>query len=283
MASQQELDNAIGAERVAQAALVSAQAAVAVAQAVLDKARLDLEFTKVTSPIEGIAGIPQAQVGDLVGPAQAGQLATVSTLDPMRVYFSLNEQAYLRYMAMFRDEAGVVAYNKSVEHRLVLADGSVYPYAGTFHAIDREVDVRTGTLRLEVLFPNPENLLRPGQFARIRFTEVKKDALLVPQRSVSDLQGSSQVAVVGDDNKVEIRQVKPGDRVGTLWVIDEGLKPGERVVYEGVQKAKQGTVVVPQPAADVAMVLPTPTDTPLPTPADAAQPSSATLANSQAR
>lgn len=257
VASGQDLDNAVGAERSAQAGVGAAQAAVGVAQAGLEKAQLDLGYAKVTSPIDGIAGIPQAQVGDLVGPTQTGQLATVSTLDPMRVYFSLNEQDYLRYMKMFCNEAGIVEYNKSVEHRLVLADGSIFPYPGVFHAIDREVDSHTGTLRIEVLFPNPNNLLRPGQFARIRTTEVKKGALLVPQRSVYDMQGTSQVAIVGEDNKVEIRQVKPGDRVGTLWVIEEGLKPGERIVYEGVQKVKQGMIVAPQPAVDVPLTVPT--------------------------
>lgn len=252
VASQQDLDNAVATERSAEAAVGSSKAAVDVAQAALEKAQLDLEYAKVTSPIDGVAGIAQAQIGDLVGPAQTGLLTTVSQLDPIRVYFSLNEPDYLHYMRLFCDAEGIVDYNNSVEHRLVLADGTLFPYPGRFHAIDREVDPRTGTLRVEVYFPNPNNMLRPGQFGRIRTTETKKDALLVPQRSVYDMQGTSQVAVVGGDNKIEIRKVKPSSQVGTLVVIDEGLKPGEQVVYEGVQKAKQGAPVTPKPHTDEA-------------------------------
>jgi len=240
--SQKDLDDAVGAEQ-------STGAAVESAKAQLEEAQLNLGFTRVASPVAGIAGIAKAQVGNLVGPGQTQELATVSTVDPIKVYFSLSEQEYMR----FRGGAGAKASETRAEDiplELILADGTVYPRKGRVSLADRQVDVRTGTLRIGALFPNPGNLLRPGQFALIRATmETKKGALLVPQRAVGELQGKFLVAVVGADNTVEIRPVVPAERVGSLWVIDQGLKPGETVVLEGIQKVRTGVRVVPKPAA----------------------------------
>ena len=225
----------------AQAAVGAAEAAVGVAQANLEKARLDYSFTKILSPIDGIAGIAKAQLGNLVGPGQVEELTTVSSVDPIKVYLSVSEQQYMRAAESHRDP-------QKVPLELILADGSIHPYKGEFFLADRQVDVKTGTFRIGALFKNPRNILRPGQFARVRAeVKTKKGALLVPQRAVTELQGSYQVAVVGPDRKVDIRPVKPGERVQNLWVIDEGLKPGEQVVSEGVQKVRQGMTVTPKP------------------------------------
>jgi membrane fusion protein (multidrug efflux system) len=240
--SKKDLDDAISAEGSARAQVISAKAAV-------EKARLDLGFTRITSLINGMAGIARAQVGDLVGPAvQGGELTTVSTIQPIKIYYTINEQAYIAFMKRFSSEAAGLEEARKLRIELILGDGSLYPHAGRFYAIDRQVDVRTGTLRVAALFPNPTNILRPGQFVRVRvLIGTRQRALLIPQRSVMELQGSYQVAVVDSDNKVDIRTVKPGERVGTLWVIDEGLKPGERVVAEGLQKVKEGIAVKPKP------------------------------------
>ena len=242
--SKKDLDDAVASERSARAQVLGATAAV-------EKARLDLGFTKITSLIDGMAGLARAQVGDLVGPAvQGGELTTVSTINPIKVYYTINEQAYINFMRRFSSEAAGLAEARKLRIELVLGDGSRYPYTGRFYAIDRQVDVRTGTFRVAALFPNPRNLLRPGQFVRVRvLIGTQRGALLVPQRAVMELQGSYQVAVVGSDNKVEMRPVKPGERVDSLWAIDEGLKPNERVVAEGLQKVKQGIVVQPRPFA----------------------------------
>lgn len=228
---------------VAQQELDNARAAELAAKASLEQAQLNLEFTKILSPIDGIAGIAQAQIGNLVGPS-SGDLTTVSTLDPIKAYFTIGEQDYLA----FRRTHPEPNFEASLELQLILSDGTVYPLAGKFHAVDRQVDVRTGALRLVAVFPNPDLLLRPGQFARIRArVETQKNALLVPQRAVSQLQGSYQVAIVDGDNKAHLRPVKVGPRFGALWVIQEGLKPGEHVVVEGLQKVREGATVDPQP------------------------------------
>lgn len=249
--SKKDLDDATAAARSAKAAVVAAQAAV-------EKARLDLGFAKIISPIDGMAGLAKAQVGDLVGPAvQGGELTTVSTINPIKVYYTVTEQAYIDFMKRFSSEAAGLEEARKLEIELFLGDGSLYPYKGTFYAIDRQVDVRTGTLRVAALFPNPRNLLRPGQFARVHvLIGTKRGALLIPQRAVTELQGSYQVAVVGPGNTVDIRPVKPGERYGVLWEIDEGLKRDERVVAEGVQKVKQGMPVNPKPFAPVSTAVP---------------------------
>jgi membrane fusion protein (multidrug efflux system) len=234
--SMKDLDDATGAE-------LATRAAVIVARAVVDKAQVDLGFTKITSPIDGIAGIAKAQIGNLVGPGSIEELTTVSTVDPIKVYIPMSEQEYLRDMQNGRGHT-----QRMMPLDLILADGSVHPHKGVLAFADRQVDVRTGTIKVAALFPNPGNVLRPGQFARVRArTMTKKGALLVPQRAVTELQGSYQVAVVGPDNKVDIRPVKVAERVDNLWVIDEGLKPGERVVAEGIQKINQGMDVNPKP------------------------------------
>lgn len=241
--SKRELDEANAALRTTRAQMAAARAAV-------ENARLNLGFTKIKSPITGIAGIAQAQVGNLVGPAQTGALTTVSAIDPIKVYFSVPEQDYIEYIRQRSSSSGSedLLQPDQFEIVLILTDGTVYPRKGKFFAIDRQVDPRTGTLLVETTFPNPELELRPGQFGRVRVTVgTKRGALLVPQRAVNELQGRFQTAVVGPDNKIEIRNVRPGSRLGELWEIDEGLKPGERVVAEGVQKVKQDMAVSPKP------------------------------------
>jgi membrane fusion protein (multidrug efflux system) len=231
--SQQELDNARSARRGARATVGALEAAVA-------QARLNLSWTKVTSPIPGIAGIAQQQVGDLVN----GQtvLTTVSKVDPLRVLYQLGEQEYLE---LERDPA-----MRNAELQLVLSDGSIFPHKGHVLLTGRNVDVRTGTITTIGLFPNPGNVLRPGQYAKIRaVVKVRKGAILVPQRAVNEMQGAYQVAVVGADDKAQIRTVKAAERVGRMWIIESGLSPGERVVVEGFSRVKTGTTVAPVDAA----------------------------------
>src|SRR5712671_5050712 len=259
--SAQDLDNAVqnnlaakaqvAAARagiaVAKAAIVAAKAVVEAAKAQVATATLTLGFTTIQSPIEGIAGIATAQVGDLVGP-NSGTLTTVSTLDPIKVYFTASEQAYLNFVRRNPTAAERLAAQKRLELELLLADGTTYPQKGKFFVADREVNVQTGAIRLAGLFPNPGNVLRPGQYGRVRaVTSQREGALLVPQRAVTELQGRYQVAVVDSENKINFRTVKVGERVGTLWVIEEGLHPGERVVVEGVQKVRPGMAVHPTP------------------------------------
>jgi RND family efflux transporter MFP subunit len=244
--SQQDLDNAVQANLAAEAAVRAAKAQIDAAKANVDTAQVNLGFTKVVSLIDGIAGIAQAQIGDLVGPTTL--LTTVSTVDPIKIYFPVSEQEYLNYIKENPDAAKRAAQERQLGLGLLLADGTLYSHKGTFSLADRQVDVKTGTLRLEGLFPNPGNILRPGQFARVRaVTKTRRGALLVPQRAVTEVQGSYQVAVVGSDNKVEIRPVVVAERVGTEWIIDAGLKPGERVVAEGVQRVRAGMTVNPKP------------------------------------
>jgi membrane fusion protein (multidrug efflux system) len=237
--SQQELDDAVQANLAAKAGVQAAEAAV-------EQARLSLSFTKITSPVDGIAGSANAQIGDLVGPTQTGALTTVSTVDPIKVYFPISEQEYMM-LARELAKAGPRPEPERVKLDLILADGSVYDEKGQFSFAERQVDVKTGTIRVAVIFPNPGNLLRPGQFGRVRaVTSTEKGAIMVPQRAVMELQGSYRVAVVGPDNKVDIRPVRTGGREGKLWVISTGLQPGERVIVEGIQKVKEGMEVNPK-------------------------------------
>jgi membrane fusion protein (multidrug efflux system) len=228
----------------AQASVVAAQASVAAAQAAVEKARLDLEFTRIISPIDGIAGIAKAQIGNLVGPGSTDELTMVSTVDPIKVYVSVSEQEYLKASEKQRGD------REKLSLEMILADGSVYPRKGEMTSADRQVDVRTGTIRVAAIFPNPSNVLRPGQFCRIRVEMgIKKGARVIPQRAVTEFQGRYLVGVVGPDNKVAIKPVKAGERFGQLWVIDEGLQAGEKVVAEGTQKVREGMVVSPKPFA----------------------------------
>ncbi len=237
--SQRDKDNSVGAS-------LSAEAQVLAAQAQVRKAELNLSFTKITSPIDGIAGEADAQIGDLVGTAQSLVLTSVSTVNPIKVYVPISEREYLEVVQKSKQER----VEKSAErtYDMSLADGSVWPHPGTFSFADRQVDTGTGTIRVAILFPNAENLLRPGQFAKVRaLMGTSKGALLIPQRAVGELQGVYQVAVVGADNTVKITNVKVGERVKELWIITDGLKPGDRVVAEGTQKAGDGVKVAPKP------------------------------------
>jgi membrane fusion protein (multidrug efflux system) len=215
-------------------------------KAAADQARLNVEFTKVTSPIDGLAGLATAQIGDLVGPGTE-ELTTVSSVNPIKAYFPVSEQDYVRYMKKYLDQPGGPEHEAEISLDLILVDGTLYPRKGQFYAVDNQIDPRTGALRVAALFPNPENTLLPGQFARVRHTQVQRDALVIPQRAVMELQGSYQVAVVGEGDKVQIRMVKVGERAGSMWIIEDGLKTGDRVVVEGLQKVRDDTVVHPVP------------------------------------
>ncbi len=236
---QQDLANAIQTNLAAKAQIGAARAQVEAAKAQVASAQLNLGFTRVFSLIDGIAGIAQAQIGDLVTPGTL--LTTVSTVDPIKIYFPVSEREYLDYVKEHPDEQ-----KRHLTLQMILANGSVYPHPGQTSLAARQVDPKTGTLRIQGLFPNPGNVLRPGEYARIRaIIRTRRGALLVPQKAVSELQGNYQVAVVGSDNKVQIRPVKVGERAGTDWIIEQGLKPGERVVAEGVQKVRGGMAVNP--------------------------------------
>ncbi len=227
----------------AKAAINTAKGQIENAKAAVRTAQLNLGFTRIGSPIDGIAGIAQAQVGNLISTTSA-PLTTVSTVDPIKVFFTLSEQQYLNFTKRNLIEARRGASVVQIELELILSDGSTYPEKGSFFFADREVDQKTGAIRVAGIFPNPGNVLRPGQYGRVRaVTATKPAALLVPQRAVSELQGSYQVTVVGTDNKVEMRTVKVGERSGSQWVIEDGLKAGEIVVVEGTQKIKTGAVV----------------------------------------
>ena len=238
--AQAQVREAMAQTKTAKAAITSAQAAVDTARADVKAAEINLDLTRVSSPIDGIAGIALAQVGNLLGPT-SGALTTVSTVDPIKVYFSISEREYL---------AGSERRNalQGLELELVLADGSTYPERGRFFVADRQVDEKTGTIRLAGIFPNSGNILRPGQYGQIRAVmDIKENALLVPQRAVTEMQGIFQIALVGDDNKIIIRNVKVGELIEQKWVIEDGLKPGEKVVAGGVQKVAPGALVVPKP------------------------------------
>lgn len=239
--SKKDLDDAIGRDMASRASVEAAKAAIMVASANLEKAELDLGFTKITSPIDGIAGIAKTQIGNLVGPNMQEELTTVSALDPIKVYINISEREYLQ-------SAGAEKNVAQIPLELILADDKVYPEKGHFVLADRQVDPTTGTLKLGTLFPNKGNFLRPGQYGRIRaMIDFKKGALLIPQRAVTEVQGKYLVAVVVADNKINVRPVQVGERIGSNWLIVKGLQPGEQVVVEGTQKVKPGMTVVPRP------------------------------------
>ena len=229
-------------------ARLGSQAQVDAAKANVEQAQLNLEWTKVTSLVTGIAGIAQVQIGNLVGPNSI--LTSVSQVDPIKAYFTVSESEFTDFHRRFPTEATVQEQRRRIPLQLILADGSVYEQSGRISFADREVNPATGAIRIAGLFANPGNLLRPGGYGRIRASVRSHDhALLVPQRAVIELQGSYQIAVVGDDNKVSIRPVTVGERVGKLWIVNEGVKPGERVVVEGLLKVREGAEVKPVPAA----------------------------------
>lgn len=243
--SQKELDDSIQAHAATKGMVAAAKAAV-------EQAKLNLSWTRITAPIDGVVGVSKAQIGDLIDAST--ELTSMSTLDPIRVYFPVSEQEYFeaadKVQQGYKDRKEGKEYSGALLE-LVLGGEKIYPHKGQFYLVDRQVDTKTGTIRVAALFPNPNNLLRPGQFARVRaVTKTKEGAILVPQRAVTEMQGSYQVAVVSPDNKVDIRPVKVGQRSGSLWIIDHGLKPGERVVVEGLQKVKAGMTVDPKPFQD---------------------------------
>jgi membrane fusion protein (multidrug efflux system) len=223
------------------------KAAVAAAKAQVEQAQLQLDFTKITAPVSGVVGIANVGIGDLVGPG-TGELAAMSTVDPIKARFPISEQEYLNYAKQLTSLMDTPMADRKGRSELILADGSVYREKGTFYSLDRQVAVKTGTITVEVLFPNPGNILRPGQYAKVRaVVGDQPDALLVPQRAVMEMQGSYSVAIVGADGKAEIVPVKVGERVGSMWVITQGLKAGLKVVVEGVQKVRTGAPVNAKP------------------------------------
>jgi RND family efflux transporter MFP subunit len=246
-ASQQDLDNAVQNNLAAKATVGTAKAQIKTYEAAVETARINLDFTRLIAPIDGIAGQAQLQVGALAGPG-SGAVTTVSTVNPIRAFFTVSESQYLGFRKRFPSELARAAEDKLLRFELILADGSIYPHDGTFYSSDRQVDIGTGALRIAAVFPNPDNILRPGGYARVRAVmRVEKDALLVPQRAISELQGAYQVAVVDANNKVSIQTVKLGDPFGNQYIVLMGLKPGDRVVAEGVQKVRPGMQVNPKP------------------------------------
>jgi len=225
------------------AAAGSSRANVEADEAAVQQAELNLGYTKVTAPIDGLAGFANSQVGDLVGPT-TGPLTTVSQLDPIKAVVSAGEGPFTDFVARHPDPTERNAYVKTLQFDLILGNGEMYPHKGSFYALDRSLDPKTGSIRYYVTFPNPGNILRPGQFGKVRFVaDMKKGAMVIPQEAVNELQGSFQVAVVDKNNKVSIRPVKMGERIGAMWEITEGLKPGDRVVVQGQQKAREGSIV----------------------------------------
>jgi membrane fusion protein (multidrug efflux system) len=234
--SDSERDTAIAAAQ-------STRANVEADQAAVQQAQLNLGYTKIIAPIEGVAGFANAQVGDLVSPT-TGPLTTVSQIDPIKAIVTTGEGPFTDFVSRHPDPKERDAYVKSLVFDLILGNGEVYPHKGKFYALDRSLDPRTGSIHYQVIFPNPGNILRPGQFGKVRFVaDMKKGAMVIPQEAVNDLQGSDQVAVVGKDNRVSIRPVTMGERIGAMWEVKEGLKAGDRVVVQGIQKAKEGALV----------------------------------------
>ncbi len=237
---QAQLDNDIQANEAAKAVVLAAQAQV-------DQAQLNVGFTRVRSLVDGLAGLAKGQIGDLVGPNTV--LTTVSQVNPIKAYVSISEQQYLQSASKINAAAAgkQVALRNMKTLELVLADGSTYPRKGWMVFADRQVDLKTGTIRVATAFENPESLLRPGQFARVRLpVRMAAGALLVPERAVVETQGSYSVVVVGPDNKASIRPVKVGERVGQKWIIASGVNAGEQVIVEGMQKAREGALVNPR-------------------------------------
>jgi membrane fusion protein (multidrug efflux system) len=246
-ASQQDLDNAVQNNLAAKATVATAQAQIQTAEAAVETAKINLDFTRLVAPIDGIAGQAQLQVGALVNPS-SGPVTSVSTVNPIKVFFTASETQYLEFRKRFPTESSRLEADKKLRLQLILADGSTYPYEGSFSFGDRQVNESTGAIRLAGLFPNPNNILRPGGYAKVRTViRTQPGALLVPQRAVSELQGSYQVAVVDSENKVNIRTVTLGDAAGSEWIVTTGLKPGDRVVAEGIQKVRAGMTVNPKP------------------------------------
>jgi membrane fusion protein, multidrug efflux system len=246
-ASQQDLDNSVQNNLAAIATVETAKAQIKTYEAAVETAKINLDFTRLVAPIDGIAGQAQLQVGALVTPS-SGVVTSVSTVNPIKVYFTVGEPQYLAWRKRFPTESSRLEADKGLRLQLILADGSTYPDEGKFYFADRQVNESTGAIRIAGLFPNPNNVLRPGGYAKVRAViRTQPGALLVPQRAVSELQGGYQVAVVDADNKVDVRTVTVGDRVDNRWIIASGLNPGDRVVAEGIQRMRTGVHVNPKP------------------------------------
>ena len=227
----------------ATAAAEAGRANIEADQAAMQQAQLNLGYTKIIAPIEGVSGFANNEVGDLVGPT-TGPLTTVSQIDPIKAVVTTGEGPFTDFVSRHPDPHERAAYLKALQFDLILGNGEMYPQKGTFYALDRSLDPRTGSIRYEVTFPNPGNILRPGQFGKVRFVaDTKKGAMVIPQEAVNDLQGSDQVAVVGKDNRVSIRPVTMGERIGAMWEVKKGLEAGDRVVVQGIQKAREGALV----------------------------------------
>src|SRR5216117_1545490 len=235
--SDQERDTAV-------APAGSSRANVEADEAAVEQAELNLGYTKVIAPIDGLAGFANSQVGDLVGPTTTTSLTTVSQIDPIKAIVTVGESAFTDFFSRYPDTVQREALLKRIDFDLILGDGKVYPQKGRFYALDRNLDPKTGSIHYYVTFPNPDAMLRPGQFGKVRFVpDSVQNALVVPQEAVTELQGNFQVAVVDQDNKVSIRPVKTGERIGAMWEVTEGLKPGDKVVVQGLQKAREGSTV----------------------------------------
>jgi RND family efflux transporter MFP subunit len=246
-ASQQDLDNSVQNNLAAIATIETAKAQIKTYEAAVETAKINLDFTRLIAPIDGIAGQAQLQVGALVTPG-SGIVTSVSTVNPIKVYFTVGEPQYLAWRKRFPTESSRAEADKGLKLQLILADGSTYPEPGKFYFADRQVNESTGSIRIAGLFPNPNNVLRPGGYAKVRAViRTQPGALLVPQRAVSELQGGYQVAVVDAGNKVDVRTVAVGDRVDNRWIITSGLNAGDRVVVEGVQRMRTGAHVNPKP------------------------------------
>jgi membrane fusion protein (multidrug efflux system) len=246
-ASQQDLDNATQNNLAAKATVETAKAQIKTAAANVETAKVNLGFTRLVAPINGIAGQAQLQVGALVDTSSPA-VTTVSTVEPIKVFFTVSEQEYLLFNRQYPSEASRQAQEKRMPLELILADGTTYEKTGKIYFADRQVNQSTGAIRIAGLFPNPGNILRPGGYGKVRAaTRIQKDALLIPQRAVTELQGSYQVAVLDSENKVSILPVEVGGRFGAQWIIQKGLKPGDRVVAEGVQRMRAGMQVNPKP------------------------------------
>lgn len=249
-ASQQDLDNATQNNLAAKATVETAKAQIKTATAAVETAKVNLGFTRLIAPISGIAGQAQLQVGALVD-ASSPPVTTVSTVEPIKVFFTVSEPEYLAFNRQYPSVASREAQRKLMPLTLILADGTTYPKAGEIYFADREVNQSTGAIRIAGLFPNPGNILRPGGYGKVRAaTRVQKNAVLIPQRAVTELQGSYQVALLDSENKVSIQPVEVGERFGSLWIIQKGLKPGDRVVAEGIQHVRAGMQVNPKPFVD---------------------------------
>jgi membrane fusion protein, multidrug efflux system len=243
--AQSQLDNDKQQAAQADAAVEAAQAAVGSAEAALTTAKLNLGFTQVRSLIDGVAGQATTQVGNLVSPQSV--LTSVSQLDPIKIYFSISDAEYLALTSRVRQAGGDLLSGKSaIPLSLTLADGTLYPYKGQIAFVDRQMNQQTGAIRIAASFPNPGNVLRPGQFGRVSAaTEIRHGALLVPQAAIQELQGIQQIYTAGPDNRVHVVNVALGPQLGSDWIIESGLKPGDRVITDNVQKLKDGSLISP--------------------------------------